>query len=1121
MSLDAAPAGLRRMRHLVPWLGFVFVAAIVALAVLDAVRGYDATVRQTHRELQTQARIVAEQTARSMQAVDVVLRHVQRQYRDGPLKTMSAQALHEYLREQAVGLVQIDGLIIARADGSLRATSVLPPEQVPQVNVSRNSAFSHMRDTHDTGFFLANAVESPVGNRWVFPMSRRLEGPDGEFAGIVGARGRVDYYQDFYRDTQVDAATKTTLMHRNGTLLARWPAADSALGKHFDLFDEMLAAQAAGRVPTRSVSPVDGVERFGALAPVPDFPMTVIVTRDVDAALAPWRSQVTGSVLRTVVLAAFAGVLLWLGVHQLARLEATRESLERARERFALAVHGSDDGIWDWDQPSDTLFSSQRARDILGIPNIPEALPAKAWFDALDIHPEDEPRRRVAFEDHIAGKTPAYEIELRLRQPDGEYRWARVRGVLVRNAQGRPHRMAGSIADIDARRRAEDALRESEGRFALAVAGSNDGIIDWDIVNDRMFSSLRAMSIAGVDSQQTLRTRAQWLDLLKVHPDDRARFDEDVNQHLQGRTPVREGDYRMRHPNGDYRWVRVRGTCVRDTAGRAVRWAGSLSDIDDQKRTEHALRQSEERYSLAVAGSNEGLWDWDLRSDMLFLSPRAQSLMGRAPGQPLRPRREWIELSTYHPEDIDRVRRAIALHLRGDTPHFQVEYRLRHASGEWRWYRQRGLAVRREDGTPYRLAGSMEDITDRHLAQAERDRLEVQLRRAQKLEAIGTLAGGIAHDFNNILAAILGYGEMAQKEAAEGTAHRRHIDAAVNAGLRAKSLVGRILAFSRSGVGERVPVHVRSVVMEALELVEASLPHCVQLVRSVETGDVALLGDPTQIHQVVMNLCANALQAMGTHGGVLSVAVDTVELNQSLVVATSTLPPGNYVRLRVSDTGVGMAPQVLERIFDPFFTTKEVGVGTGLGLSLVHGIVTDLGGGIEVKSEQGLGACFTVYLPWQQLVQPLRAVDESVPAGSGETVLLVDDEEALVRMGEETMAELGYEPVGFTSSVAALESFRADPGRFQIVVTDEAMPEMTGSELAKAIREIRADIPIVLVSGYVTPALSARARAAGVREVLSKPLVARDVARSLASALAASQTRADASAVASEVESGR
>jgi signal transduction histidine kinase/CheY-like chemotaxis protein len=401
-------------------------------------------------------------------------------------------------------------------------------------------------------------------------------------------------------------------------------------------------------------------------------------------------------------------------------------------------------------------------------------------------------------------------------------------------------------------------------------------------------------------------------------------------------------------------------------------------------------------------------------------------------------------------------------------------------------------------GAPHAL-GMARDITAQKRAEAERARLEGQLLQAKKLEAIGTLAGGIAHDFNNILSAALGYGEMAQKEAPAGTPLKRHVEAVMSAALRAKSLVARILAFSRSGMGERVPVHVQSVVGEALDLVAASLPAHVRLERALEAGNAAVLGDATQIHQVVMNLCANGAQAMKAPG-TLSVSLDVVERGASMA-ATSALARGRYVRLRVRDTGSGIPPHLVERIFDPFFTTKGVGVGTGLGLSLVHGIVTDLGGGIDVESEPGKGAAFTVYLPWCDAVAAPATLEQAIARGAGETILLVDDEEPLVRLGEEMLASLGYEPVGFTSSAAALEAFRATPERFHAVLSDETMPEMTGCELAKAIRALRPEIPIVLMSGFVSPALTARARELAIVDVLSKPLVERDIARGLDAAL--------------------
>ncbi|MEJ1963108.1 MAG: CHASE domain-containing protein [Gammaproteobacteria bacterium] len=412
-----------------------------------------------------------------------------------------------------------------------------------------------------------------------------------------------------------------------------------------------------------------------------------------------------------------------------------------------------------------------------------------------------------------------------------------------------------------------------------------------------------------------------------------------------------------------------------------------------------------------------------------------------------------------------------------------------------RWSVQRGASGEIES-----ILETNNDITERRRAEEDRRRLEASLLQAQKLEAMGTLAGGVAHDFNNILGAVLGYGELAQNAAPAGSALRRYVDNMVGAGQRAKSLVERILAFSRSGVGPRVAVHVQSVVAEALELLSASLPENVRLEQELVADDAAVTGDATQIHQVVFNLCTNAVQAM-RYGGTLAVRLQCISTDAARTVITGTLPPGEYVELTVHDTGAGIEPALHDRIFDPFFTTKGVGVGTGLGLSLVHGIVTELGGGVDMSSEVGHGTTFTVFLPRHGRVDPAAIELERVAHGDGETIMLVDDEEMLVRLSEETLAGLGYEPVGFTSAAEALQAFRADPERFAAVMSDETMPGMTGSQLTEHIIAIRRDIPIILMSGYAGPTLAARARAAGARDVLGKPLQSADIARALAGVL--------------------
>ena len=413
-------------------------------------------------------------------------------------------------------------------------------------------------------------------------------------------------------------------------------------------------------------------------------------------------------------------------------------------------------------------------------------------------------------------------------------------------------------------------------------------------------------------------------------------------------------------------------------------------------------------------------------------------------------------------------------------------------------YLENGLAARAF--TPARIT-VLDLVASQAAIALENTRLYVDLQKAHRLEAMGTLAGGIAHDFNNILGAILGYGEMALRDIGTAARLRRDLEAIMTAGERGRALVDRVLAFSRSSVGERVAVHVEAVVREALDLLSAKLPETIELGATLTAGNAALLGDPTQVHQVVMNLGTNAAQAM-PDGGVLSVSLGVQRVDAPRIASTGTLDPGEYLVLRVTDTGTGMTAQVIERIFEPFFTTKEAGSGTGLGLSLVHGIVTQVGGAVDVASTLGKGSTFTVYLPRSgDALDDAGDAGLALPCGDGQRVLVVDDEEPLVNLATRILADLGYLPEGFTSSQAALAAFRAEPQRFDAVISDERMPGMSGSTLIREVRSIRAAIPVVLISGYVGGGLAGRARDAGADEVLKKPLLARDLAASLARVL--------------------
>jgi PAS domain S-box-containing protein len=527
----------------------------------------------------------------------------------------------------------------------------------------------------------------------------------------------------------------------------------------------------------------------------------------------------------------------------------------------------------------------------------------------------------------------------------------------------------------------------------------------------------------------------------------------------------------------------------------ALLYADLRQENTERKRAEEALREREGRIRRLVESNIIGVFFWDLAGGITEANDAFLQNVGYSRQDLLSGNVSWASMtpSEYHAADAHAIEE---LRQSGTCQPFEKEFIRK--DGERVAVLIAGATF---EGSSEQGASFVLDLSERKAAEAERARLGERLRQAEKMEAVGRLAGGIAHDFNNILGAILGYGELAQNTLGEASVVRRHVDQVMQAAARAKALVDRILAFSRSGMTERVPLQVQSVVEETLELLAASLPVDVRLERRLDAVDTAVVGDATQFHQVIMNLCTNAVHAMA-QSGVLTVVLDRVAVGERRLLSNGTLGAGRYVRLSVSDTGSGIPPAVLERMFDPFFTTKRVGDGTGLGLAMVHGIVTEFGGAIDVATQVGAGTTFTIWLPATGEAPRLVAEPAGeVPRGHGETVMIVDDERALVALAEETLAGLGYEPVGFDSSVAALQAFRAEPQRFDLVLTDETMPDLTGTDLAREIRQLRPDTSIILMSGYSGTPLSERAQAAGVIDVLRKPLVRRDIAEPVARAL--------------------
>lgn len=506
-----------------------------------------------------------------------------------------------------------------------------------------------------------------------------------------------------------------------------------------------------------------------------------------------------------------------------------------------------------------------------------------------------------------------------------------------------------------------------------------------------------------------------------------------------------------------------------------------------QDRTKE-LAQSEERLNLSVEGADIGLWDWDMLTDNVYFSPRYLSMLGYEHNELPHTLSTWEEL--LHPDDKEKAQSQVGASLKEKNPQWSIEARFRHKDGSYRWILGMGKVVEYDEkGKQIRAAGTHLDINDSKQAQLEKARLESELSQSQKMEAIGTLSGGIAHDFNNILTVIMGSNELSRNHMDKPDKLQRDIDRIHQGATRAKELVQQILTFSRKAEQNKQLIQVAPLIKEGLKLLRSTIPTTIEIKEDLNCSALTL-ADPTQIHQILMNLCTNAYHSMRESGGILGVRLQRVELSGYDNVLKGDLQPGTYIRLEVSDTGTGMDKETQKKIYNPYYTTKDKGDGTGLGLAVVHGIVKDYHGTICVYSEVGVGTTFHVYLPiLEEIPEPSQASPEKNTVTRGtETIMIVDDEEAIRDVMNEALTEHGYRVVTFSNAAQALHHFSETPDNVDLIVTDMTMPEMTGHELAVKALEVRQDIPLILCTGHSEIIGKEEAEEIGIKEFLQKPV---------------------------------
>ena len=645
------------------------------------------------------------------------------------------------------------------------------------------------------------------------------------------------------------------------------------------------------------------------------------------------------------------------------------------------------------------------------------------------------------------------------------------------------------------RKQAEEELRESKEVLRATIESTTDGIL---VVNDKgkvvctnkRFAQLWRIPEELIRGKKDKKLLAFVLDQLEEP--------EAFLSKVQALYKTSDEDFDVLVFKDGRVFERFSSPLIRDDqiAGRV--W--TFRDITDRKRAEEALRENEERFKFLAEKMADIIWTVNRNFQTTYVSPSIEKILGFTPEE--RKRQTLEEMIT--PGSLNKVQKMFLEELRHDdagntdpdrSVTIEVEYFRK--DGSTVWMENSVKAMRDNSGAIDGLYGVSRDINERKIAEEENTKLQSQLQQVQKMESMGTLAGGIAHDFNNILGIIVGNTELAMDDVPEWNPARHNLKEIRTASIRARDVVKQILAFSRKAPQKMKPVRIIPIIKESLKLLRSSIPTTIEIHQNISSESNTVRADPTQINQVLINLCTNAIHAIGEKGGVLEVSLKNIILDAGSATHYHDLSSGKYVRLTVKDTGHGIEPKILKRIFDPYFTTKGVGEGSGMGLSVVHGIIKSHDGGISVSSEPGKGTVFHVLFPCiEDKPEPNVEIALEV-SGGNESVLFVDDEKAMVDVIQPILERLGYKVTARTSSIEALEAFRANPDRFDLVITDFTMPNMTGMELAKALFKLRSDIPVILCTGYSEHINEDKVKRSGIRAFVVKPVVLDEIANTI------------------------
>ncbi|MFW2372303.1 MAG: PAS domain S-box protein [Gammaproteobacteria bacterium] len=633
-------------------------------------------------------------------------------------------------------------------------------------------------------------------------------------------------------------------------------------------------------------------------------------------------------------------------------------------------------------------------------------------------------------------------------------------------------------------------LKQSNERYLSLVECTSDWI--WEVDKDGIYTyvSPKIKDLLGYEPEEVLGKTPG--DLMPAQ--EAERVSKILRKTIAAGNSIITMENINLHKKGHQVILETSAVPLFNDTGKLLGYRGIDRDITERRQVENRANELERKFITLLANLQgmayrcQNNHDWTME----FISDNCQQLTGYQVAD-LLSSQSIAYNDLIHPDDKEMVWETTQKRIAMDLP-FQLVYRIKTVSGETKWVWEQGISIKDCTGKLIALEGFITDITEHKLAEQENEKLQAQLRHVQKMEAIGTLAGGIAHDFNNLLSPIMGYTELAIEALADNPVVSNDLKQVLKASERAKELVKQILSFSHHSDHERKPVQLNLIVNEAMRLLRASIPTTIEVRQNINSNCGYVLADPTQMHQIVINICTNAYHAMREKEGILHVKLEQVSIDVEQANLVS-INPGSYIKLEISDSGHGMDEQTLERIFEPYYTTKSEDEGTGLGLSVVHGIVRSHDGGITVTSTPAQGTKFEIFFPRVSTTSTELGVDlvEPIPSGN-EHILLIDDEVAIVQMETALLENLGYKVTAVTSSDEALATFEKHPDIFDLTISDMTMPHITGADLARKFLSIRPDMPFILCTGFSEIINEEKAREIGIQAYIKKPVLRKEMA---------------------------